>query len=213
MTYGPDDFRKDTGVSRETLERLERYVAVLTKWNRAVNLVGRRTMEDVWRRHILDSAQLFEHLPVQSAGRSRRVVDLGSGAGLPGLVLAAMGAGEVHLVESDQRKATFLREAARQMDVDVEVHASRIESLPPLDADAVTARALAPLTDLLAYAAPLLGRDGICLFLKGEGVEQELTRAGKAWKMTLDRIPSRSDRRGSILRIGGIGRDQTKSCG
>lgn len=211
MTYGPEDFRRETGVSRETLARLEVYADLLTRWSRAVNLVGRRTLAQAWRRHFLDSAQLAPLLPPAPADRPRRVVDLGSGAGFPGLVLAAMDAGEVHLVDADRRKAAFLREAARAMAVAVTVHAARIEALPPLAADVVTARALAPLPALAGHAAPLLRDGGVCLFLKGAGVERELTAARKAWKMTADRIPSRSDPRGSILRIEGLGRAETKS--
>jgi 16S rRNA (guanine527-N7)-methyltransferase len=137
----PAEFAAETGVSRETLARLEAYAALLLAWNRRVNLVGRGTEEDLWRRHMLDSAQLHPLIP---AG-ARTLVDLGSGAGFPGLVLAILGGPHVHLVESDQRKAVFLREAARVTGAAAMVHAIRIEAAPPLAADIVTARALAPL--------------------------------------------------------------------
>ena len=170
---------------------------------------------DIWRRHVLDSAQLFPLLPDSSRGKLV-VVDLGSGAGFPGLVLAIMasGAGRAaafHLVESDQRKAAFLAEVARQTGVaaGLRIHATRIERLVPgaiPPADVVTARALAPLDKLLGLAAPLLAPDGCCLFLKGAGVEGELTAAAKTWKMRATRHASRSDPSGTVLKIEGLAR-------
>jgi 16S rRNA (guanine527-N7)-methyltransferase len=155
---GPEEFRAATDVSRETLDRLESYAALLTKWSGAINLVGRETLRDAWRRHFLDSAQVVDHLPPAPAGRARHILDLGSGAGFPGLVLAILGAGEVTLVESDAKKAAFLREAARIAGAPAVVICARIESLSPSDLspDAVTARALAPLPKLLDLAAPFL---------------------------------------------------------
>lgn len=204
--YGPEAFQRDIAVSRETVARLQTYADLLTKWSRAVNLVGRRTLPDLWRRHMLDSAQLIDVLPPAPDDRPRRLIDLGSGAGFPGLVLAILGAGEVHLVESDARKAAFLREVARATETDVQIHVTRIESLPPLAADVVTARALAPLEKLLGYAAPLLAEQGVGLFLKGQGVEGELTAAQKAWNMSLQRLASRSDPTGVILKVEDISR-------
>ncbi|MBK1671049.1 16S rRNA (guanine(527)-N(7))-methyltransferase RsmG [Rhodovibrio sodomensis] len=208
--YDASAFRRDTAVSRETLARLSAYADLLCKWNKAVNLVGRGTLADLWRRHFLDSAQLADLLPAPPADRPRRVVDLGSGGGFPGLVLAILGAGEVHLVEADGRKAAFLREGARVTGTDVRFHVKRAETLPPLDADVVTARAFAPLADLLGHAAPLLRRDGVGLFPKGKGVEGELTVARKAWNMTVDRIPSRTDTAATILRVEALVRKNAK---
>ena len=141
----PEGFARLAGVSRETLERLQAYVALLSAWNRRINLVGVNTIGDVWRRHILDSAQLMPLLPEEA----RVVVDIGSGGGLPGLVLTILGVPEVHLVESDQRKAAFLREAQRVTGAPVIVHAQRAERLPPIPADAIVARAVAPVDNLL----------------------------------------------------------------
>jgi 16S rRNA (guanine527-N7)-methyltransferase len=210
----PDEFRRETSVSRETLARLERYGALLAEWNRAINLVGRGSLDDLWRRHMLDSAQLMPLLPPAPAGRRRLVVDLGSGAGFPGLVLSILGAGAVHLVEADRRKAAFLREAARRTGSDAQVHDRRIEALEPLPADLVTARACAPLTKLLAYAAPFLAAGGAAsrgLFLKGRRVDEELTEAAKAWNMAVQSFQSRSDSGGTILRIGLKGHETTIS--
>jgi len=189
------------GVSRETLQRLQIYADLLTKWNRAINLVGPDSLPDLWRRHMLDSAQLLSLLPVAPPDRPRRVADLGSGAGFPGLVLAILGAGEIHLVESDGRKAQFLREVSRETGAGARVHQARIEDLSPLCADCVTARALAPLDRLLDYAARHLAPHGQALFLKGRGVGEELTQAATRWSMVATRFDSLSDPGGVILRI------------
>jgi len=202
----PDEFREETGVSRETLARLERYASLLEEWNQRINLVGRSTLGDLWRRHMLDSAQLLPLLPPAPAGRARVLVDLGSGAGFPGLVLSILGAGEVHLVEADRRKALFLREVARQTGAPARVHNQRIETMTPIPADVVTARACAPLGRLLGYAAPFLAAagdaDSCCLFHKGKRADEELTEAAKAWIMSVESFQSRSDSDGTILRIG-----------
>jgi 16S rRNA (guanine527-N7)-methyltransferase len=203
-------FQRETGVSRETLDRLTVYAELLQRWNKAVNLVGRGTLPDLWRRHMLDSAQLLDLLPPAPPDRPRRLVDLGSGAGFPGLVLAVLGAGEVHLVEADARKAAFLREAARVTGTEVAFHVKRAETLPALQADVVTARAFAPLADLLGTAAPLMRPDGVGLFPKGKGVEGELTVARKAWNMTVERVPSRTDTAATILRVEALVRKNAK---
>jgi len=189
-------------VSRETLERLSAYLELLQRWQRAINLVGARTLKDPWRRHILDCAQLVEHVPSGAA----RVVDLGSGAGLPGLILALLGLSGVHLVESDQRKAQFLREAARATSAPVTVHATRIEQLEGFGADVVTARALAALPRLLDWAEPVLQPGGVCLFLKGANVERELTEARQSWHMQIEALRSRSDPSGVLLKLQGVRR-------
>ncbi len=194
------------------MDRLEAYVGLLERWNQRINLVGRGSLANLWRRHILDSAQLMPLLPAAPAARQRVLLDLGSGAGLPGLVLAILGAGEVHLVESDQRKAAFLREAARVvMANEIVVHNSRIEAMKPFRADVVTARALAPLTRLLALAAPFLEADSRCLFLKGAQAESELELAQRDWKFSVESHRSCTYSSGNILVIGVIGRATTTS--
>ncbi|MFQ5844495.1 MAG: 16S rRNA (guanine(527)-N(7))-methyltransferase RsmG [Planctomycetota bacterium] len=203
-------FRERTGVSRETLDRLAIYAALLVKWQRAVNLVARDSLPDLWRRHMLDSAQLMALLPPAPRRRPRVVVDLGSGAGFPGMVLAILGAGEVHLIESHRRTCAFLAEVARATGTRVLIHAARAEDLAPWPAHVVTARALAPLDRLLGLAAPYLAPGGVCLFPKGRGVEEELTAAGKEWKMRVERIPSVSDPAGTILRLGNISRGRNR---
>jgi 16S rRNA (guanine527-N7)-methyltransferase len=195
--------------------RLETYAALLSRWTRTINLVSQASLRDLWRRHMLDSAQLLPLLPAAPADRRRIIVDLGSGAGFPGMVLALLDAGEVHLVESDRRKAVFLREAARETGADVLVHNQRIEDMSPIAADVVTARACAPLPKLLKYAyeipGSVPGTRPCCLFLKGQRADQELTEAGKQWTMLVDSFPSRSDPSGTILRIGLLDRETTIS--
>lgn len=189
-------------VSRETLERLSTYLELLERWQRAVNLVGVSTLADPWRRHILDCAQLVPHIPATAT----IVLDLGSGAGLPGLVLALLGISGLHLVESDQRKAQFLREAARITAAPAVIHAVRIEQLQPMTADVVTARALAPLPRLLGLAERFLGPHSLCLFLKGENAARELTAARQSWHMQSELLPSRSASTGVLLKLHGVGR-------
>lgn len=198
----PEEFAAAAGVSRETLDRLQAYAALLIKWNRSINLVGRSTLADLWRRHMLDSAQLFPLIPA----RARVLADLGSGAGFPGMVLAIMGIPEVHLIESDRRKCAFLREVSRETAAPVTIHAGRIESTPRFTADVVTSRALADLPELLDFASSFVSEHSILLFLKGRGVDLELTRAAERWNMRLQRFPSRTDSDGTILRLEAISR-------
>ncbi len=201
-----EEFRRAANVSRETFSRLETYAGILTRWQSRVNLVGAATLSDLWRRHMLDSAQLAAYLPESV----RIITDIGSGAGFPGLVLAIMLGRETHLIEANQRKCAFLREAARATGTEVEIHPERAESLVPWPTDAVTARAVAPLSDLLALARPFLEAGGapdpVCLFLAGRGVEEELTESKKQWMMEVERFASASGD-GSVLRIRGLSRE------
>ena len=203
LPLGPQGFAEIVPVSRETLARLEAYAALLIRWSARINLVGRNTLVDLWRRHILDSAQLWPLFPAEAES----LIDLGSGAGLPGLVLAILGASGVELVEADSRKCAFLREAARITEVDVTIRPCRIQAVPSHRADVVTARACAPLERLLGLAAPFLADESECLFLKGERVEDELTLARKHWTMAARLCQSRSDPRGVVLRLQQVARD------
>src|ERR1700722_5537891 len=175
-------------ISRETSEALDRFAALLLRWNRTVNLIARKDEQRLWERHIADSLQLAT-LMQPGPGRA---IDLGSGAGFPGLVLAIATGVPFDLVEADQRKAAFLREAARQTGAPVRVHPVRIEAAAIAPAPLVTARALAPLPKLLALAAPLLAPGGTCLFPKGANVQAELTEAAPQWHMRVQTIPSRT---------------------
>jgi 16S rRNA (guanine527-N7)-methyltransferase len=189
-------------VSRETLERLEIYVELLLKWQCAINLIGPRTVADVWGRHVLDCGQLMRYIPKDRSP----VVDIGSGAGLPGLILAIMGVPDVKLVESDSRKCTFLREAARITKTPVEIVESRIEHLKNIAAGVVTARALAPLTMLTELSQSVTKRNTIYLFLKGKDLKNELTDLKKNWKMNWEVHPSVTNPDGSILKMESVAR-------
>lgn len=204
----PDSVSRETSageavaVSRETRERLERFAALVLQWNRTINLISKSDEAQIWHRHVVDSLDL---LPLIPPGTSR-VTDLGSGGGFPGLVLAIVTGLPFDLVEADQRKAAFLREAARATQARATVHASRIEAakLPP--APVVTARALAPLTKLLDWAAPYLAPGGICLFPKGRKADDELTAAAAKWHMRVTKTPSRTDPSACILTLSEIAR-------
>jgi 16S rRNA (guanine527-N7)-methyltransferase len=198
-----ESFAKLTNVSRETLDRLCIYVDLLKSWNRRINLVGRNTVGDVWRRHILDSAQLYPLIPAES----RSLVDLGSGAGLPGLVLSIFGVANCHLIDSDGRKAAFLREAIRITGADATAHLARLDRAKAPPADVVTARALAPLSELVEISQRFLKPGGVCLFLKGRHVEEELTELAKRCQIPVERRPSLSDPLGSIIRLEAIACD------
>jgi 16S rRNA (guanine527-N7)-methyltransferase len=189
-------------VSRETSDALELYLDLLARWNPTVNLVSPGDVPHLWDRHIADSLQLApltEPLP-------ERAIDLGSGAGFPGLILAIATGISFDLIEADQRKAAFLREAIRITRAPAQVHATRIEAAPLAPAPLVTARALAPLPKLLALAAPLLAPNGTCLFLKGANVRTELTDVAAGWHMRAENIPSRTSPGACILRITDLAR-------
>ena len=191
----PSDAVRLIGAAPESAARLSTYVDLLAKWNAKINLVGPNTLDDSWRRHILDSGQLLRYLP-ETPGV---LIDLGSGAGLPGLILAILSPWQVHLIESDSRKCVFLREAARLTGTNVTIHNTRIEAAPEIRADVVTARALAPLDKLLPMAARFLKPDGRAVFLKGARWAEELTDAQKSWHMSVSDYPSRTDPAARIL--------------
>ncbi len=187
-------------VSRETWARLDTLVTTLDRWQAKTNLVAPNTLDEIWTRHIADSAQLVALAPPEPA----RWVDIGSGGGFPGLVVAAIlsGTTDIHLVESNGKKAAFLREASRAMGVSANIHAERAEAaLAGLSADVVTARALAPLTALLGIAAPLLKTGAVGLFPKGREASAELTEAEKSWRFRASFHPSLTDEIARIVRV------------
>ena len=186
-------------VPRETEPRLREYLRLLLVWNARINLVASAPEAELWQRHVLDSWQL---LPLLPAGP---LVDLGSGGGLPGLVIAIGREQETHLVESDRRKAAFLMEASRALALShVHVHAARVEAVKLGPMQVMTARALAPLVDLLPHAARMLAQDGVAVFSKGRQAEVELTEASPHWFMQTERFQSRTDAQATILRLSEI---------
>jgi 16S rRNA (guanine527-N7)-methyltransferase len=200
-----EDCARQLDVSRETLAKLQAYLNLLCQWQRVINLVGPTTLQDPWRRHILDCGQLIRYLPVP-AEQLGAVADIGSGAGLPGLILAILGVRPIHLIESDRRKAAFLREVVRHLDLPATVHACRVEALPPLEIAVITARAFAPLDRLIGLVEPLLQPATTLLLLKGRSAEEELTLANKTWTMAVQRCTSLSDPSGVVLKLQGIHR-------
>jgi len=209
----PADLIKDraraltlTPVSRETLERLDRFVALLLEWQQRINLIAPSTEPKIWTRHVADSLQLLPLAP-----DARIWADLGSGGGFPGLVIACALAdtpgAQVHLVESTGKKAAFLREAAKCTGTPVTVYAMRVEDFakaPPGPIEVVTARALAPLAKLLTLANPLLKSGTFALFPKGQDVEAELTEAAKCWKIQASLALSRTDPKARIVIVRGL---------
>ncbi|MDV4169161.1 16S rRNA (guanine(527)-N(7))-methyltransferase RsmG [Rhodovulum sp. FJ3] len=193
-------------VSRETLERLETYEQLLHKWNPAINLVSKNTLAEAWTRHIADSAQIFSMAP-----SAKIWADLGSGGGFPGMVVAILAAElspdqETVLVESDQRKSVFLRTVARETGVKARVLSERIEQVPALNADVLSARALASLTDLLGFADLHLAQDGVALFPKGENFQMEIDHALETWRFDVQKLQSATDSGAVVLKIKGLSR-------
>ena len=193
-------------VSRETSARLDRLVELLLEWQQTRNLIAASTIPNIWTRHIADSLQLLELAP-----EAKLWVDLGSGGGFPGLVLACALAdrsgARVHLVESTAKKCAFLQAAADDLRLPAKIHCQRVENfIPgfPIKPDAVTARALAPLPKLLDLAFPLLKRGAKGLFLKGQDVVAELTTASKCWNIRYNLVPSRTDDRARIVVVDGL---------
>lgn len=192
-------------VSRETFERLQTYEALIRKWNPAINLVAKSTLAELWSRHIEDSAQIGTYL----APEIRIWADFGSGGGLPGIVLAILALERspntaFHLVESDQRKATFLRQAAQTLGLKVQVHTQRVEVLAPLGADVVSARALASLRMLCGFAARHLAPTGFAIFPKGANFVDEVEDARQEWNFDLDERVSLTHSDARLLRVKSI---------
>ncbi len=190
------------GVSRETFEALRTLDGLVRRWNPVINLVSRSTLPNLWDRHIVDSAQLL----ALCGTAIRRWADLGSGGGFPGLVVAVLAREllpdlHVTLVESDLRKATFLRQAAHALGLQLTVCCDRIEAIPSLQADVLSARALAPLSELLAHVEKHLSADGVALFPKGERHAEEIAEARKRWSFDLAVRPSVADSEAAVLLI------------
>jgi 16S rRNA (guanine527-N7)-methyltransferase len=204
MSAGRGNLKLD--VSRETLERLMVFSEVLKKWNPKINLVSRKSIDDLWTRHILDSIQVFDAAPEGGAW-----LDIGSGGGLPGIIVAILAAEKspdtlITLMESDQRKCAFLRNAARECGVSVTVKSKRIESAPEENCDVLSARALADLDDLLGFAERHLAKNGTAMFPKGANWKKEVDNARKRWRFECDEITSVTEPGAVILKIKGVER-------
>jgi 16S rRNA (guanine527-N7)-methyltransferase len=192
-------------VSRETHEKLKEFVAILSKWNRRINLIGRDTIEDVWNRHIVDSVQVFDSTKITTDNW----LDIGSGGGLPGLVVAIMGERrnlKVTMIESDKRKATFLRQASRALELDTQVVSDRIESVPSMKVPVISARAVADLETLLGYFERHASKTAEGIFPKGKTWKSEVQVARRKWQFSCEAIKSRTDSHARILKITGVTR-------
>lgn len=195
-------FQNAVNVSRETIERLETYESLLQKWNPVINLVSQSTLPQIWTRHFLDSAQFWALRPANV----KSWLDLGSGGGFPGLIIAILAAEQhpnlsIGLVESDARKASFLLKVSQETGISPKIHVERAEKLPATRSDIVSARALAPINKVFEYVARHSGENTTCLLAKGENHEIELTEARKYWKFDLEKISSITDASGVILKI------------
>ena len=209
MTVAVEALITGLNVSRETVASLRSFEALVQRWNPAINLVSKASLSQLWSRHILDSAQIFTFCPPQAKSWG----DLGSGGGFPGIVIAILAKDlmpdlRVTLVESDVRKATFLRQAAQALGLSAKVQAQRIELAESLRSDVLSARALASLSDLLGFADRHLAPSGIAIFPKGERFSEEIADARKTWAFDVDTQPSLSEAKSAILVIRNIRRAQ-----
>ena len=193
---------RHVNVSRETCDKLVAYHDLLLKWQARVNLVSPNSIAEVWTRHFLDSVQLLNHLPSLDI----KLLDIGSGAGFPGMVLAVCGVREVHLAESDQKKITFLKEVARVTETNIICHASRVEAITPSMYNVITSRACSALTTLCEYSVPNVSHETLCLFPKGRNYSKEVEDAKLHWSFQLEVAASVSDPEGVLLTLSQLTR-------
>lgn len=187
-------------VSRETEARLAHYEALLLERNQTLSLIAPSTAETIWTRHFLDSAQLAALIPEPD----RPIVDIGTGAGFPGLVLAIIGLPDVHLVENNMQKVAFLRRVVDELALPVTIHAMKSEAVRRFDVGTVTARALKPLDQLIAFSRRFAGANTTCIFPKGRRAEEEMAVAARKWHMKAERFPSVTDSESTIFRLSNI---------
>jgi 16S rRNA (guanine527-N7)-methyltransferase len=185
-------------VSRETLAALQAFAEEVRRWNSAINLVSKNSLPDIWQRHLLDSAQLYP------LGGNELWLDMGSGGGFPGVVMGIMGAQNMVMIESDQRKSTFLREVSRKLGLQNQIITARLEDVPAMRAQTITARALAPLSDLIGLAQRHIAPQGRAIFPKGRGFQAEIDQAQQDWVFNCQIIASKTDSEAAILVVSAI---------
>ncbi len=195
-----DEIKKFTTLNESQIKGLEDYVALLLQENDNFNFIGKSTIENLWERHILDSAQLLRFIE----NKNLKFADFGTGAGFPGLVLSILGLREMHLVEKSFRKSDFLRRAKLLSQNRVFVHQFKLEELAAQEFDCITSRALAPLDQLLIHSKKFLKKDGFCLFLKGKNLNSEIELAKKSFQFDYDLHPSLTSQEGNIIKISNI---------
>jgi 16S rRNA (guanine527-N7)-methyltransferase len=205
-----DSLNRHLPVSRETFVRLQAYHDLLLKWQTRVNLISPDTVSTAWERHFLDSLQLLNHIE----NTNKKIIDLGSGAGFPGMAIAIAGANNVHLVESDGKKIQFLKEVARITNTSITIHHSRIEDKPTSDADIIISRACSPLDKLLSHSSHYVSHETICLFHKGKNYSKELEEAKAHWNFQYIVLPSvintpdTVNQQGVILKLTNVSKSQ-----
>ena len=206
MNYGRDEFAAEFAVSRETLAKLDRYAALLAEWQARMNLVGPSTLPHIWDRHFRDSAQLASLAP--TLGHRPVWLDIGAGGGFPGLVLAILGAGDIHLVESIAKKCRFLQAVADELELGdrATIHNMRVESLARFRADVITARACANLAQLFDWGLPFAASSTMWLLPKGASVDEEVAAARRRFSFDAELVPSRTDPQARIVVARGVRR-------
>ena len=196
-------FIKETGVSRETMAKIRIYASLLEKWQKKINLVSATTLPDMWRRHFYDSFQL-KGLFDKSKCENLKILDIGSGAGFPGLLLSLLGVGECHMVESNGKKCTFMSQVIRDVGCNAVVHNERAEMIKPFHVDYVISRACASLDKLLFLGQNFIKPGTVCLFLKGQAADQEIAGAEENWTFDVEKFTSTSEETGVILKVSHI---------
>ena len=193
-------FFEKTDVSRETMENIRAYAILLKKWQKGFNLVSETTLPDLWRRHFYDSYQLKELFDT-SKTENLRILDIGSGAGFPGLLLSMLGLGEFHMVESNGKKCTFMRQVIRETNCNAIVHNERAEKIEPFHVDYIVSRACASLDKLFDLGRNFIQEDTICLFLKGQIADKEIAEARLNWQFEVEKFTSAAEESGVILKV------------
>lgn len=201
--FSEKTFIEKTNVSRETMENIKIYATHLTKWQKNINLVSGSTIESLWERHFYDSYQLKDYFE-GAEQRKLRILDIGSGAGFPGLLLSMLDIGEFHMVESNGKKCAFMRQVIRDTNSTAIVHAERVEEMDIFPVDYIISRACAPLDKLLRLAQNFIQEDVICLFLKGQTASEEIEEAQKNWSFHVEKFTSKSEDTGVILKVSHI---------
>lgn len=207
--YTAESLLEKPYVSRETLEKLHIYADLLVKWQKNINLVSKTTLDDMWRRHFLDSVQLyplFEAADPAMAGSKRKILDIGSGAGFPGLILSILGLGQCHMVESNNKKCAFMTQVVRAVGCDAIIHNERVEEMAPFQVDYITSRACASLDKLFSLGQNFLDEETKCIFLKGQTAAEEIRIAKEKWSFEVEKFTSETEAAAVMLRISQVKR-------
>ncbi len=199
-TAALEQIRKFSTISTAQEKSLEAFVSLLLEQNDQFNFIGKSTIENIWERHILDSAQLLKFID----NKDDKFADFGTGAGFPGMVLSILGLNEIHLIEKAFRKTEFLRLAKSLSENRIFIHQSKLEELPKIEFDCITSRALAPLEKLIGYCQKFLKKDGYCLFLKGKNLQQEIATAKNSFHFEYELHPSLTSDESNIIKLSQI---------